>query len=336
MKREELVKAIRGVLPGIDDKAVIGDSDLVSFEKGWVRGFNDKMSIAYPLDTKINCSVPGKIFFDMLNKMKSSEIRLSVKDNKLILNTTNSQLELKTVDRDLDKIEDLDFKPLPENFMEALRFCSLSAAKDPAMGSLCGICFSGNEAISSDNFRIGCYQMKQSCPYFVLPFEASVELLKLKEKLIEVFVGESWVYFKGESGAIMSSRVISEEYRFDLIKGILSSLEKGKSFDLPSGLDVAVERAKIMAWDDDLQLGFIVFKKEGENLIMEGERDVGRYSEKIPWNADFPEGLSLSVEADFLKKILSTTKNFIAIDEGKKILFEGENFSHLMLTRMEY
>jgi len=343
MRVEDLLRGIKCVIPGVDQSSALAEgADLVTFEDKWIRSYDGTLSISYPLDTGLVCNVSGQPLYRLLTKLGVGNVRLSVDGNQFILRGQNKRLRLQIQERELeDSIFDLgsvEFQALPEDFAKGIGLCAFSISKDPVLGILTGMNIAGDTLLSSDNYRISRYRMKEKIEgVAIVPIECVAYLMRM-ERLSHVAVAAPhWIHFKNEDGTVISSVLIGGEYKEEEILRILG-VEKAGSYAFPDGLMEAILRAEVLSGEDSLRKPFISMKREGDQLIVVGEQEaVGEYEERMEWESDFPEGYSLQMNPDFLGRILKVTKNF-SLDKNRKfIIFNSEEgaFEHLEMARVE-
>ena len=135
MKVEELLKAIKYVMSGVDQSQLSSEgADLITFDDKWIRSYDGALSVSYPLDTGLTCNVPGKLLNDLLVKLGSGNVRLFLEDGQFHLKGANKELRLQELERELDDevfdLSKLKFNPLPKDFFEGIGLCIFSAVWD--------------------------------------------------------------------------------------------------------------------------------------------------------------------------------------------------------------
>uniref|UniRef100_A0A6M3JVZ2 DNA polymerase n=1 Tax=viral metagenome TaxID=1070528 RepID=A0A6M3JVZ2_9ZZZZ len=340
MKVEELLKGIKYVMPGVDQAQIVSEgADLITFEGQWVRSYDGRLSVSYPLETGLACSVLGKPLYDLLTKLGGGNVRMILEGDQFQLKGAGKKLTLQVVQRDLDQdvfdLSKASFVPLPKDFTEGVGLCFFSVAKDPTLGPLTGMYIEGKMILASDNFRISHYEMEGEIQGpVILPYECVTYITKM-EGISEVAVdAPSWIHFRNEDGITLSSRLVSGEYRKDGILKILG-VEKEGNYVFPDGLADAVTRAKVVGYEDSYDNPIVLLQREGKQLVVVGQKKgVGEYEERVAWEADFPEDGRMEMNPDFLMKVLKITKSFSVDKAGKFAIFTGKNFEHLEITKV--
>ena len=341
MRVEELLKGIKHVMPGVDQTQGNSEgADLITFEDQWIRSYDGRLSISYPIVTGLDCSVPGKPLYDLLTKLGSGNVRMMMDDDGFHLKGANKKLTLRVVERDLEHgIFDLGrvaFSPLPKDFADGVGLCAFSVATDLTLGALTGMYIDGGMILSSDNFRISRYEMEGEVRGPVILPNECVGYVMGMEGISQVAVDvPSWIHFKNEEGVVLSSRLVQGEYRVDGILKILG-VERTGSYTFPDGVAEAVARAKVMGHDEGSDAPVISIRREDDQMVVVGKsRNVGEYEERLPWKEGYPESNRMEMHPDFLVKVLKITRDFSTDREGKFATFTGKNFEHLEITRVE-
>lgn len=348
MKRTELIEAMKIVILGTEKAATLTNYNSIIFDEDWLRSLNDNLSVSYPLKTGLNCAVKADELYKILNKMTKDEVTLSFSDDKLLVSDKKTRLKLLRLpeaeftklksDISSLKIEELDWKPIPKGFSDALPLSLFSTGKDAALGKIAGVAFRGVDVVSTDNFRIAHYQMESSIVD---------ELFRLKTTIIEnlvrigtyefVAIKDMWLYLKSRSGIIVSGRILpAGEYPLEAILKIFENMEfdetvKGQEF--PKELRDSIDRVEVMASESELDFTTQIYIEKVEGgLTIRGEKSFGEVEDFIPWDGELSAPIIAS--PSFLKKILSITRQVKLSPIRKSILFEAPGFRFLMLAKI--
>lgn len=355
MKREELLKAIETTVIAIDKSGSPTGMDFLVFDEGWIRGFNDVLSISYPIATGVTGAIKAHELLKVLNKMEGESIRISnEKDGKILIKDAKTTLKMTQMEESsLTQLQDhisslktdgIKWGQISKRFIDGLTTCLYSAGVAPELGALAGVAFKEGFILSTDNYRITMFQTDEPVPTpFVLPTEVANGVKNFKGEFSGLYVDEAWVHFKGLGGMVVSARRLMDEYPFDnvieLFKQNFPKSKGQKPYILPPGIIKAIERAEILAGVGEEGLDFLTqieLSREGKFLKVRGEKEIGEVEDKVLWEegASFPEKLKLKVSPTFLKKVIGMTNNFQLSENKTTILFEGEFFKHLMVAKI--
>jgi len=354
MKKQELLKALKQVIPGVG-KDMIPGADSFLFDKDWIRTYSDTISISYPFKSEINCSIKANEFFKVLQKMKSDEIEMELKSDTgiadnlhtfpegapvsvtrsaLIVRDDITELKMNLIESQITSlieslgIDAIEWKKVPKDFITGISKCLFSVSSDVSLGVLCGLFIGGNDIISSDNYRASWFEMDKKMDSFILPLEALNELIKF-EDIKEYGINESWVHFRNEENVIFSSRLIEGEFPSEKIKEFFEV--SGDEYSFPDELSKSLDRVDVMAFEKLGTFSYISLEVFRGKLVVKGERDFGSIKDKLKIEKDsLPEDFKLMISASFLKSVLEKNKSFYY--KGSSVLFDSGDFKHIIAT----
>lgn len=342
-KKDELLDVLYTVKPGLAKKAIVEQATHFIFTGEDVCTYNDQVSISCPIETDFKCSVPADKFYDVLSKIDSDEIDISLKDNELIIKgkKVKSGLSISTEDEvikildEMDFPDDKDWKKLPTDFIDGIKLCMFSVSKDISHPYLSNILVYDNNIMSSDDNRISLYEMKSKIKdRFLIPGTSITSLIDFDIK--EYFLGESWIYFVTDDDVIFCSRIVNNE------TGMSNMIEAEDYFDfdhiqleLPDELLKAIDTTSILAdgeFDIDKRIDIII---ENGVIKCRGEKqEIGwiEVEEKIN-NFKNNEKIEITINPIFLQQILK--KSLIMNYGDDRALFISDNFKHLISLIVE-
>ena len=333
IKREELLKALSLVKPGLAKKEIVEQSTHFVFDGENISTYNDYICISHPFKTDFKCSIKAEIFYKLLQSMKEENITIDCgKDLIVKINGKDSRAGLTAIkEGKIDEyIKQLDtknikkWKALPKDFIQGIYLCMFSVSKDMTTGVLSCLSIKDNKISSSDNLRISQYEMKGSIKNDILiPLQSIVELVKYP--VTKYCLIDSWVHFKTEDGIVFSTRIMKGEFPsvdsfFDL---------KGAKIKLPKELQSALQSVKIVVEEAidvvDQKVEIVISK---ELITCRGDGKTSWKEQDIPCSHKGKE-IKFLVNPLFLAQILNKTASVI-IGEGKA-LFVSDSFNHIMV-----
>jgi len=335
IKRAELLEILSKIRPGLSDRKIIDQTDCFVFdEKGSVRTYNDEISVSVPLDVRFSAAVKAQEFFELISKLDSEKISLTLsKEEQLLLiesgkmkgqMVVSTEIKCPTVDVGYGK-----WLRLPKNFAAAVGFCLFSADRRSAISVMACLFIKGEYVCSSDRFRATKYKMDGSIQQeFLLPVGAAQELMVCAPTHYMVDDDSVWINFKNGEGVIFSSRVFDGKYpeeiwevfnfKKDEVAGVVS---------VPEGLTNAVECGKIFSREALIENDMVSIKVSSGKMICCGQGPLGH----IEWEFDVnykKKDFEILAPADALVEILSHIKE-IKVLEGK-LYFGGADFEHVI------
>jgi len=346
MKRIELLDALRKVMPGIGEKNILLEgADSFMFDGGWLKTYNDSISVSYPFNSGIKCLVKAQELFKLLNLLETDEVKILIlSDGKFQLSSGNTTLEMIVLSSEVFSsmvdnlvLDSVSWVKLPEDFSKALSLSSQFAASASVYSSLCGVSLASNGLAASDKIKAGFYRMDIDInDEVVIPIKSVMELAKVSN-LSEFSCGDSWIHFRNEEGLCFSTRKMDVDFPRQTIEGFFdfseTELMKLEICSFPEGLKLSVERAEIMSFSGDLgQDDYIELSIDSKgSLIVEGQRSYGQIREKIPESLEwsFPKGFKLMIKPQYFLSLLSLGNKFFIKDKSF-ILMKQDDFSCIM------
>jgi len=214
MVREELVKTIERVLPGISKKNIVEEFGQIVVCDGMMVAYNDDIGISYPINTDIEFSVDALDFYTAVKKMRNKELDLSVDESNLIISAGKTIIKLPSMSENVTvkaliealDLDDKKFVPLNKNFIAGIKIMSNVASDnvDHPMG-LYSLCISGEFIYAGDKAKVGVYHLKGD----------TTETMFIHNSHIKPIVGfnpdsstsdGNWVYFINSDDAILACR----------------------------------------------------------------------------------------------------------------------------------
>lgn len=331
MKRSDLVSALKLLLPGIDTGVpLLEGADTFMFSQKWITSNNGRIFVAYPFDAiEVEGGFKAIEFYRVLEKLEGDELTLTVNEDVLEVECGNTNISMYLVP--LPHHAELDVPtewiPVPSNFMEAIKLCSISVVSNPILGILSGLYVSGKNMLTCDNSRASWFDLAEPMKDFVITAEAAKHIAKFD--IVEYNVGESEIAFKTKEGVIYSCSNVPGEYPSEGIKALFVA-EMGEPYLLPKALGEALERASLFAFvgEGGSEYVSISLDKNKQNLIVKGEKKFGAFKEKVKVDSNFPDG-TLYLNPKFLASILEITNEMYDVG-NKQVVFQLGDFRHLV------
>jgi len=337
VKRKKLLEVLRMVKPGLATKEVVEQSVCFAFQNGRVYTYNDEISISHPTEVVASGAVQAEELFSTLSKSKDEELDISATASEFQIKGKRMkagirlEAEIKLPLTEIDLPKKKDWKELPGDFVEGVKFCLFSCGTDMTKPVLMCIFLTGGVAQSSDDLRVTEYAFADDGEFdqpILLPIGAAREITKYKPTSYAVTFG--WAHFKTDEDTIFSCRTMDETYP-DMSKVLQV---EGERITLPKELIDVIERAKIFSKATDFAYDERVTIRVASKFIqVRGEGDTGWLEEKVKSKSELSSTLEFDVSPDFLAQIMVRLQDVIVGDDLLK--FEGENFTHVMTKAAE-
>jgi len=340
INRVDLLKALEAVKPGLSNDEFIEQVTSFAFIKGRVVTYNDEISVSYPIEgLDIEGAIRAEELYALLTKIKPKKegepdkIQLKVENNEVQLTigkrmkagfTLQSEIKL-PLSEEIGNIEDMDWVDLPKDFVEALGWVRVSAAKHALNRPvLTGIHVNKEGFVeASDGYRLSIYRFDAllEIETFVIPNTSLPDVIRFKPT--QVTLGNGWVHFQAENKAIISCRLFQDPFPSSnhLLK------VKGTSVTLPKDIDEIIDRASIFAQRDSDTLAKIEFKiEEGKVTVHSRMETGGEFEESIPIEYQ-GEPLSFAVSPFVVQGIFSKGQTFTLA--SNRLKWEGKNWIYI-------
>jgi len=338
--RDELVKVLNQLKPGIAGKEFLEQSTHYILNTEEIVSYNGDISVVCPFDIGIQCTVDASIFYKLISRMEKSTISIELKKTKLVLECGNVKGELPiVVDSEifayLDKLgkeqNDLEWDPLPKDFLDAVELCAFSASTDTTLGTFTCIWVEGADVIATDKYRASWYKMEEPVKKnFYVEARLISELLKFAVPK-EFCLSDSWAHFALADGVVFTTRLVQPK---DLVpvRDKFNEFQHDVRIPLPDALTSAIETVAITVEGEE-KLDQLVKIEFGAELIRcVGTSQRGKIEEEI--HLENPLKLKpFTIKASPISMLAVLEKStHLLVGEGKGVFKsrEAKSFQHLI------
>lgn len=323
MQRQDLIQAIEYVKPGLSNTVSVEMSDNLIFTEDFITTFNGEVAVSHPFRTGLRAGVKADEFIKLLKKINSEEISLATSEDEIILEGGSTEAGFKFLpgvewpDTGIGGIKDGDWKDLPKDLPDALKFCKFSVSTDISQGLLTCLRAEKGEMISCDRYRLTLYRMKGRMEETYIPGNVVDDLIK--HSPTHMTKAGEWVHFINKFGTIFTIRPLLGEY--PPVKQLFDV--EGEEAELPGKpLKEMMGRAGIMAINNTVRIVI-----EPGKIICDGSNEQGWVKETM--KTDYKGRLILfNINSKFLTEILEHS-NKVIIGETA-LLFNGPQFQHVV------
>jgi len=251
VNREELLRELESVLPGLSTREIIEQSSCFIFKDGQVKTFNDEISCSYKTSLNIEGAVVALPFISILRKIPDENIEIVVnktKDN-LIIKGKSKRTKIRMEKEILLAVENIedpgDWFELPVEFADAVSVVQHCAGKDQTKFKMTCIHICPKWVEACDNFQAARYKVPVGCSKDFLVRKDSLKHI-VSLNMTEISETESWVHFRNPAGLILSCRRFIEDY--PSLKDVLKI--NGIKTLLPKGIKEICERGEVFSVDN--------------------------------------------------------------------------------------
>lgn len=338
INKAELQTALEKVRPGLANRELIEQATSFAFMAGRVVTYNDEISISHPLmDSLSGSDMQGAIkadaLYEFLNRVNKEEIDLSWEGNQLQITAGRAKAGLlfeAEVCLPVQEVGEIgDWHDLPQGFVDGVNFCRPCCSRDMSRPIFTCLNVDGKLITATDAYQIIRYEMPGEFPVpaVLIPATAVQELTKYD--IQQVATGQNWLHFRTEDETVFSCRVFEGEFP-DVTQHF--QITNGTEIQFPSKTTMeALERAQVFAQQpsNSGDLAIVSLNLQEKELVLQARGTSGWFQETVRTKyAGTP--IEFSIGIDFLLDLLNRIP--ACIYDGNKILFQGENWKHVVAT----
>lgn len=322
VNREELLKALESVSPGLAAREIIEQSSCFVFENGRVFTFNDEVSCSRKSPLEIAGAVKAAPLLELLTKLTEEYIEIGKVNSELRVKGSEGRKSLLRMEElvmlPIESIEPPeDWKPLHVDFSEAVSIVHSCASGEESQFVLTCIHIHPDFLEACDGSQIARYALETGVETPMLIRADSLRKI-LGLDMTEMSETESWVHFRNPAGLVLSCRRYLDEYK-TLDRFI--SKDGLAPFTLPGGLEEVVSRAEIFSSENILGNNLEV-DLSPDRIVVKGEGAYGWHKEmkKTKYAGDpirFMIAPKLLVELTKKANECGVTEGRLFIDGGK-------------------
>lgn len=305
LKREDLLRAIQAVAPGLSPKEIIEQSSCFVVQDDYIGSFNDEITCRCPnpFPKKFTGAIPASKIVRMLEKISADDITAIVTDGRLTIKGKGESAWFRMSDEiqlPIDKVKlPRKWHKLPSAFIEAITIVQECASKADEKTGRTAVHIHPKYVEAYDGYQMARFNLKfkrLETPVLIRkPTMAHVANMGVTH------YGETsnWFHFKNSMDQIISCRRLVEEY-----EDIDQHYEvKGKRISLPKGLSEAADKAGIFSEEDKDNNLVIITVKDGRVKI-ESLSESGGYEarKKAKFKGD---DLTFTIPPTLLKELVA-------------------------------
>lgn len=325
LNREDVLAALESVVPGLDKKANLPQSDCFVFQNGRVTTYNEEIAASTACTVSLVGAVKAEPLAQLLRKLTDDQVRIEEKDGQCHVSTQTkkrSGIHMEAdVELPIDSIEhpaDDAWKPLPEDFGDAVGIVQNCAGKDESHFVLTCIHLSPTHMEACDNLQVTRYPINIGLTESKLVRRDSLKHVG-QLGVTEIAETENWLHFRNSTGLVISCRQYAED--FPSMDEILAA--EGTKTVLPGGIAEACDKAGVFTSGADSQVQVTLRENK---LRLRGEGDAGWYEEQAAVKYTGPE-LVFVIDPKLLVELVKRTTE-CQISEGR-LAIDGGSFKYV-------
>ncbi len=317
INREEFLKQLESVLPGLSTREIIEQSSCFVFKDGRVTTFNDEIACSQKSLLNIEGAVQAMPLISILRKLQEETIQVSAGKEELIIKGKHKQAGIRMEEEILLPVDSIEkpkkWKSLPNDFSDAVSMVKKCAGKNETEFVMTCIHITPKWIEACDNYQAARYRITTNIKNSILVRRDSLKHIESLE-MNKFSKTKNWIHFKNVTGLVLSCRrLVKEEYPK------LSKILKvdGKETTLPKGLNDAIERAEVFSVENVEDNQIIVHIRKGK-IKIEGKGASGWFAEikKVKYSG---RSLSFGISPELLRELIYQNNRCIVSEESLKI-----------------
>lgn len=332
INKEQLIKTMDLVKPGLSTKDLIEFTDSFSFADDLLTTFNDEICIRAPFKSGIEGAIKAEKFIQVCNKLaadKNGDFDIKQKDNELLIRGKRTKAGLVFNPEGALPLEEIGSLPekwskLPKNFLEGIRLSTFCASTDASLPVITCIYITNTILQTTDRYRAFKFNLSEKIKSpFLLP--ANCASIIIKYPIIKYAIGRNWAHFKTAEGLIISSRIYNETFP-DISKFYN---QKGIEISFPKNTLQALEKAGVFCEGESISDHLVTVVISSKKTWFKSQSAAGWFEETIPFrNKGIDAQISFEININFLADILKTAKTCKYNDET--ISFSCDDWEHII------
>lgn len=279
IQREEFIRQLEAVQPGISQRGVLEQSESFVFRKGRVLTFNGEVACKGKscLPVEFTGAIKADKILDLLRKLPEDELDVQFSDAELILSGKRRQLGLrveKEIALPVHMVEKPgEWKKLHDDFGEAIGIVGACASTDQSQFEYTCIHIHPKWIESTDRKQICRWNLDTGVEKPVLCKQSSIKHVKMLG-MTEFCETKAWIHFKNANGLQLSCLRYMEDFP-DLATFLKVN---GEPAIFPKQLSEAADKAQVFSSENGEGNLITIDLKPGK-LKIRGEGVSGWYSE---------------------------------------------------------
>ncbi len=303
VNREELLKQLESVLPGLAPREIIEQSSCFVFKGKKVYTYNDEVFCSQDCCLDIEGAIQAVSLIAILRILPDDELSIEFTKKGLLFKgkkrktSIAMETEIALPIEEVEKPKKNSWEDLPDDFTDAVNMVHQCAGKNDDQFELTCIHIHPKWLQACDNLQVSRYKIKMPIKTPVLVRKDSLKHVTSLE-MNQFTETKHWIHFRNAIGLTLSCKRFIEDY--PKVGKILKIT--GEKVVLPKGLKDVCERAGIFSADNVEENTIEVDIQKGKVKI-EGKGITGKHVETKKVKYDGPE-LSFSIPPQLLIDVI--------------------------------
>lgn len=257
LKREDFLRQLETIRPGLSPEPLIQQSDCVLVKDGYLATFNGDICCRTPaaLGKEITIAVRAGPILNQLPLWQEDVVTIDVTTSNLVISGKNKEFEVRLEKNVLLPVDAVEapgkWRSLPEDFKDGIGLVESCASKNKTTPQLECVHFSPKYFETFDNNQLARFGTTMSLPGSVL---VKIDGAKHAAAIdaTEYSLTDSWMHFRNPAGLIVSCRRYLGDYPNDdgpdQLTGFLEV--EGVPTSFPKAVAEAADRAAEVSRED--------------------------------------------------------------------------------------
>jgi hypothetical protein len=321
-------------------KEIFDQANRIAFVGGKVVAFDDAVAIFHPQPggLEFEGSVDGARLVELLSRIKTETIKVTVEDTRLRIKAGRSdvkfdvlpvQLPIDSVDMTGDAVDLVVTDKGGVPFVDQLRWVSPSCARDTSRPALTCVMIEGGIMQATDSFRASRVQCAdEALPRLMLPLSQVQVLVKDDYKIRRVALSEGgeWARFECEDDVTLCCRSMSG--KFPSIDEVF--VVQGKEIKLTGTIDDAMDRAHVFSKRENAADEEVKLTMRRNQVVVSAHCDGGSFEEIVQCEGAV-EGIEFTIHPKLLAAALRS--NTSCVVGTNRVLFSGKDWQHIVALK---
>ena len=328
-----LTAALKEVIQKMDiikNRTAIEAFDYIMFNGQMAIAFNGTVGILTEIEVDEPFSVPMQEFGKVVRACRGEEVDVTVAEDQVHIKCGRLKAAIVTnytPESDFGEvmsIGEVKFKPVPEDFIEALEMCARTSSNSVTMDVLNSVFVNGNEVVGSDDARLTVYKLEKKVGKFILPYASVRDVVKFQPVKMGT-KNSGWVVFEDAEGNNMAVRTVADDYPdyarlFDVETSEVKIPEKVA--DLILSASIFSETGTDEEYSEAV---FIRFKKTG--VAVRSENHMGKITNSVLCKTGLKRDIEIAAHPKMFVEAMALSEGKIGVGEDR-IIIESAKVRH--------
>lgn len=320
MNKTNVIKVLDSISPILSE-----DYDIIHFNPTSIYAESNMIGISCNLDFGFKASVRGIELIKLLKKMSGDEVEFKLTDKTLSVKGGGLAAKFKKYDKEKTPPDftELEFKEVPDNFLEAIIACLPSVSDKDIQGILTGLHIDNALMYGCNNVSVTEYEIPDMDATFTLPKQTASLLTKFNPKYYHI-TDNKVIFANEDKTSYLWSVLMAGAYPVENMVKLLS--KEGDVFSLPEEIGKRADIVSLFAYDAQDGSSFIEVDIQPDKIVLGGNKSFGNLEDVMEYKSE--GNVKFHVNSLSLNRALLIDNKFTYC--GNFIVFENDKVRHLV------